>query len=293
MKLFQWRKRNEEEKREAAQEENAEFIKSMVSAEMLGIIEEDVTETEAVNLFVNSNDFSGIIHAMGTEEVFKFIDAFLKRAVPIVYENGGFIVDFRESGMEILILNEYKNALSLAVLLCGLLSKLEGENGEELYADFSIGMSFENVIVRIVGNEKRRSMMALSVEAPGLSAWLQSIACKYYAKIIATNSCLGKISDASRFNIRFLGYIYIKSSGRLEKIYDVFEGDEYRVRNKKRQTKIAFEKGVELYSKENYREARRYFIEVLKSDLNDRAAREYIYLCEKEGGETGVCIESY
>lgn len=302
MKLFHRKKRIEEIKKKILLEDNAEFIKSMVSCELIGILDENGEggtsekriEAQTVNMCVNSNNFSQIIHSMSTEEVFEFINRFLNRAVSDIYENGGIIEDFYEAGIKILVLKEYKNALILAILLCELLNELKEENGEEFYCNYSIGMSFENIIVGIVGHDRRRSVLTLSVEAPGLSAWLQSIAGKYYARIIATASFLERIPDVSaHFNIRFLGYIHIKSTGRLEKIYDVFEGDEHKVRNRKRRTKIAFEKGVELFLQGNYGEARQYFIEVLKSDHNDRAAREYVYLCEKTGGDKRAYIESY
>lgn len=301
MFFFKRKKRNKETKKEILPEDKFEFIKSMVSGELLSVLDknrggrasENRMEAETVTICINSSDFSEVIHSMNTGEVFEFINGFLDRAVPEIYEKGGIIEYFYEAGIKILVLEEYKNALALAVSLCELLNELKYERDEEFYGDFSIGMTFENIIAGIVGHEKRKSILTLSAEAPGLSEWLRTIAKKYYAKVIATASCLDRIPDVLYMNIRFIGYIHIKSTGRLEKIYDVFEGDEHRVRNKKRRTKIAFEKGAEIFSQGNYREARQYFIEVLKYDHDDRAAREYVYLCEKADTDKEVYIESY
>lgn len=274
----------------AVPEESSLLLKSMVSPELLGLLKnknsenlfENYIETEIINMYINNCNFLEIIHSMRAKEVFMFINKFLNRAVPIIYENGGVIESFQEAGMNILILEEYENTLSLAVSLCELLNELKLENREGFYGDFSIGLSFENVILGVVGHEKRMSMSALSADAPGLSKWLLSIAGKYYSKIIAPDLCLDKIGEVrDRFNMRLLGCIYITATGRMHKIYDIFEGDTPETRNLKRQTKIAFEKGVSLYLKGIYQEARKYFIEVLKTDNKDRAAREYIYLCEK------------
>ena len=83
----------------------------------------------------------------------------------------------------------------------------------------------------------------------------------------------------------------------MRKIYDVFDGDEKDTRNRKRQTKMLFEKGVLLFSEQNYQEARQHFIEVLKTDRMDKAAKEYVYLCEWYLNESeekkNVYIECY
>jgi uncharacterized protein YrzB (UPF0473 family) len=50
-----------------------------------------------------------------------------------------------------------------------------------------------------------------------------------------------------------------------------------------------FEKGAEAFVQGNIEEARKCFIEVLKMDRYDSAAKEYVFLCDTymESGETG------
>ena len=67
----------------------------------------------------------------------------------------------------------------------------------------------------------------------------------------------------------------------MEKIYDVFDGDDNDMRNRKRQTRMVFESGIQLYTEQKFEEARQHFIEVLKSDRYDLAAKEYVYRCEE------------
>jgi len=44
-------------------------------------------------------------------------------------------------------------------------------------------------------------------------------------------------------------------------------------------SKLFFETGVKLFEEQKYDTARSYFIELIKSDRNDSASREYLYLC--------------
>ena len=67
----------------------------------------------------------------------------------------------------------------------------------------------------------------------------------------------------------------------MERIFDIFDGDTTDIRNRKRKTRMLFEKGVRLFMAREFAEARSYFIEVLKADRDDKAAREYVFLCDK------------
>ena len=78
----------------------------------------------------------------------------------------------------------------------------------------------------------------------------------------------------------------------------MFDGDPVEVRNQKRRTKTAFEKGVKVFAEGDFPQARVCFIEVLKTDQQDLAARRYVHLCEKnlearERGQADIYIEAY
>lgn len=49
----------------------------------------------------------------------------------------------------------------------------------------------------------------------------------------------------------------------------------------KKQIKEVFEKGIEYYLSKDFYNARRCFIEVLKEYQNDKAAKEYLILCDE------------
>jgi len=235
---------------------------------------------QAVSMSVNSSEFSGMIHSMEAIEVFSFINSFLKEAIPVIYEAGGFVEGFRDCGLTALFLEHYEEAVVSAVSICELLNEL----GQDMpqYCRFSIGLNYENAMVGAVGDSRRMSLLTLSEESFGLADWLMSIAEKYYARILVTDAYAALITDFQRkFNTRILGYVYIRHTDSMKKIYDVFDGDEKDVRNRKRQTKIVFEKGVSLFLERQYIQARECFIEVLKMDRLDRAAKEYVFCCDE------------
>lgn len=287
--------------------ENSNMVKRMIPVELFELLQiKDISElsfekqrqTETVNMHINNNEFSKIIHTKDAKNVFSFINQFFEQAIPLIYENGGIIEGFQETGMSVLFFDEYEKAIVVAVSTMELLNELAIEKKEPHYRNFTIGLCYDNSIMGVVGHLRRMSLLTLSAYTSGLSRWLQAIAGKYYAKILVTASFIEKIPNyQKKFNVRFLGYIYIKNTDSIQKLYDVFDGDEQEIRNRKRQTRIVFEKGVALFSKQNYQEARQHFIEVLKTDRFDKAAKEYIYLCEyyhkEEDEKRKVYLECY
>lgn len=238
----------------------------------------------AANVSINNNGFSGFLHMMHAEAVFSFLNAFLERAVPVICEAGGIIEDFEKAGMAVLLVSQPERALPMAVSLCEQLNELAQQ--QEQYAGFSIGITYEHAVLGMAGTRRRMGLLMLSEDSSGLSSWLQEIAEKYYARILVTETYAALIEHFQRnYHVRLLGYIYVADTDSVKKIYDVFDGDEKEVRNRKRQTKMLFEKGVGLFAEQEYAQARQYFIEVLKTDRFDRAAKEYVFRCEMRDGQ--------
>jgi len=127
---------------------------------------------------------------------------------------------------------------------------------------------------------------------------LRAKADEYYANILSTGEYVKQIREFDKkFNSRFLGILYYKDSDQMDEIYDIFDGDPVERRNRKRKTKMLFEKGVRLYAERRFAESRGYFIEVLKADHEDAAARHYLFLCDtyqkldsEKAKEVDICL---
>ena len=101
-----------------------------------------------------------------------------------------------------------------------------------------------------------------------------------------------------KYHSRFLGFVYNSYTRRVEKIYDVYDGDIESTKQAKNQTKQQFERGVELFCIRKFMEARTQFVSVLKQNHADAAAREYLYLCiqyyqMEEDSSVEIYIEKY
>lgn len=254
-------------------------------------------ELSAVILNGNIAGFQEQVHDMESKEVYRLVNQSLALMIPVVFEKNGMIDRFRNAGIEALFTKRMEEGLDAAITICEEMIKLGDWKN---YQNFAVGLCYGRVSVGVVGYGKKLSVLTLSTYT-GLGEFLENIAPKYYARILATGSYIEKVEGFEKnYNHRFLGLFYIRDTGSTEKIFDVFDGDEAGIRNQKRKTRMLFEKGVRLFLERQFTESRGYFIEVLKADRNDKAAREYVFLCDRyaamppdQAEVTDIYIESY
>ena len=254
----------------------------------------DQQYSSAAIMEVNTAGFQAFVHDKQPDAVFTYINNMLNRIIPIVYENDGVVEGFAEGGLTAFYRENRERAVVAAVSVCETMERMSRENPE--YQAVTVGLCYGQLMVGAVGHDRRMTILILS-EAREFARFLQSMGPKYYARIIVTAGFLEAIPDwGKKFNYRLLGYVYLHTSRTVEKIYDVFDGDSVEVRNRKRKTKMVFEKGVALFMERRTAEARQHFIEVMKMDHGDKAAKEYLLRCDQAlNGEAGgdIFIESY
>lgn len=229
----------------------------------------------AAVLFYNIPGFADKVRKQNAEEVFSFVNAILSLVVPCILYQEGEIKEYVDAGLSAFFLHDPERALRAAVSVC------EALNQAGVQEPYSIGLTYGEVMVGIVGHEKRFGILTIS-ETTGLAEFLQELAVRYRAGILVTGSLRRQIPDFDKnYSSRYLGNIYLKAVGVDEELYDVYDGDEPAAKNGKRKTRLLFEQGVELFQNKNYQDARQHFIEVLKANRMDGAAKEYLYLCNE------------
>lgn len=235
-------------------------------------------EIQAVILNENITGFSELIHHMPMKEVYHLINRTLSMSIPVINDHHGIIGSFRDAGVEALFTGQPEEGLNTAISICENVIRL---GDREHYQNFAVGLCCGNVMAGVVGYGRKLSVLTLSPYT-GLGELLQAAAPGYYARILAAGSYVEKIRKFEQsYNHRLLGFFYIRAINSMEQIFDIFDGDPTDIRNRKRKTRMLFEKGVSLFMAREFAEARSYFIEVLKADRDDKAAREYVFLCDK------------
>lgn len=252
-------------------------------------------ELTAVILRVGIDGGEDMIRQTDSATVFAAVNRLFELAVPAVRQFGGVVDRFLDDGFQALFTGELDDGLRAAIQIRENLLRKSYDREERV----TIGLTYGEVSVGMVGYEERVSPFTISTHT-GIGRFLQEKAYGYHAHILVTGNLLEAVPDyATRYANRLLGLYYIESTDRKERIYDLFDGDDIATRQVKKKTKLLFEKGLELFLAREFVKARGFFIEVLKADRKDRAAREYLSLCDNfrseppEDDEAALCLERF
>lgn len=248
----------------------------------------------AAVLTVNTRSFLDMVqerHSM----VFVQVNQLLNQLIPIVLGSRGVIDRFLGGGLSAFYPEKPEAALKAMIEIGEIINSAVDEPHCSV-AELSMGISYGPVMVGIVGNDNAFTTVTVS-EDTGLSEFLQRIGRSYYARALVSESYARHLGDfRNQYECRFLGYLHVEGSQKLEKIYDLYQVDTQDVRWLKNRTKLMFEEGVRLFANKSFRMARKHFVEVLRINRDDAAARKYLFLCEQyleSGSDGNIYFESY
>lgn len=225
-------------------------------------------------------DFDRVIRKKSTKEMIDSINQVLHVSVPVIVEQEGMVEGFQNAGFTALFEQNCESALLSAVTICQKLNQMVLRKQMEKN-QAGIGIAYGPVTLGIVGQEKRMAAITVS-QYRDTACWLQSIANQYQSHILITQTAAEGIPHFfDTYHVRNLGFLYNSYTGYTDRIYDVYDGDSREEKDLKEATKELFEKGVELYCIRDFAGARQKFIAVLKRFRKDKAAKEYLYLCDK------------
>lgn len=230
------------------------------------------------------SDFDRTIRKKSTKEMIDAINQILLACVPVVSNHEGMVERFQNAGFTALFDNGCKAAVSSAITVCQKLNHMVLLNQLEKN-QVGIGIAYGEVTLGIVGQERRMAAITVS-QYRDTACWLQNIAEQYQAHILITQTAANCIPDFfESYHTRTLGFLYNTYTGYKDRVYDVYDGDTREELESKNDTKELFEKGVELFCVRDFAGARQKFIAVLKRFRKDKAAKEYLYLCDKYGSQ--------
>ncbi len=233
-------------------------------------------------MFSNIRHFYSLSETMTTEENFNFINSFLSRIGPVIPLNSGFINKYLGAGIMALFQNGAEDALNAAIQMRAVLDAYNDHRLQRGYRkiDFGIGIHKCQVMMGIVGEEKRLEGTVIS-EGVNLAETLEKISITFGASILVTSSIMDEVRNKDIYQYRLLGRLILGDKNQPVTIYDVYQGDEASLRKIKEETKDIFESAIELYQKKNFKGAKKNFIEVIKQNNEDEAAKIYFFLSDK------------
>ncbi len=230
--------------------------------------------------------------SMSAQQVYTRINHVLSQLVEPINEHHGVVEHFDDIGLSAFFTVSSQEALDAAIDIQKLLGERMPGNGR------TIAICYGRVMIGVIGHEQRMEATTISAHSD-LAKMLRLSGNKYGAHILITHLVYEQIPDfEEHYHARYLGNIYLSANHTYERVYDVYDGDPEEEFYYKELTKEMFEKGVGLFVARKFYEARLVFVEVLKRYRKDKAAKEYLYRCDRyykmaEDEEKETVIEKF
>ncbi|MCI5132318.1 MAG: adenylate/guanylate cyclase domain-containing protein [Candidatus Electrothrix sp. EH2] len=247
----------------------------------------DHVEKNMSVLFADIADFTTISERMSPKENFTFVNSILNAVGPVIRNHNGFIDKYIGDAVMALFDISPADAIDAAI---GMLDAVTGYNEQRRAQEASapqikirIGINTGHLMLGIIGEYGRMDGTVIS-DAVNLASRLEGLAKMYEASLLIsgyTYYCLKSMKKPFQYTIRELDLVAVKGKSEPVSVFEVLEGEEGEVLQKKRATKKQFEKGVFLYREKDFHKTLQIMREILEYNPKDGAAQLYLDRCEK------------
>lgn len=237
----------------------------------------DQIQKEMSILFSDIRSFTELSEKMSPVENFNFLNSYLKMMTPCVLSNNGFIDKYIGDAIMALFPLSAEDALKAAIEMQ---KQVRAYNHKQLRKNLDpisigIGIHTGNLMLGTIGSEDRMEGTVIS-DAVNLASRMEGLTKQYGAAILISQDTLMKIHDPGNYNFRVLDRVRVKGKKDTVSVIEVIDGQPDFIIELFNQTKPDFERGVHSYLMHDLVKAREYFMKVLVSNRNDKAASIYL-----------------
>jgi class 3 adenylate cyclase len=254
-----------------------EFINLIGKESVTDLNAGDSIQEKLTISFTDIRSFSKIAQKIEPQEVFDFLNSFLKEIGPVIRKNNGFIDKYLGDGIMALFPGCPSDAVKCAIEMAAVLKIFNEKNQTQNQNVFPIrigtGIHTGISILGTLGEDERIETTVIS-DAVNLSSRLEELTKTYGADIIISNQLHEEIKGKFDYSARLLDEANVKGTDSKCKIIEVIANSDSSISKFKVETKEDYEKGVHLLLNKQYKEALTCF-EKLNSICADDLAVKY------------------
>ncbi|QMV41092.1 adenylate/guanylate cyclase domain-containing protein [Cohnella cholangitidis] len=268
-----------------------QFFKSLGKKGILDIRLGDQVQQNMSVMIANLRGFRKLSQTLTPMENFNFMNSFLRRFGPLVRKEDGLISKYLGAGFMALFPGYAEEALNAAIAIRQELTEYNAGRRRAGYVPVDIGIAIHRgpLMMGIIGEERRWEGNVISDDVH-LTATLEKLSEELGASVLVTRDLFEQLREPERYRHRSLGRITPEGQESAIELIDVYEGDSEQLRQAKDRTRALFERGLMLCQEGRFYDARETFVEVIKQNRMDKAAKLYFYLCDEyyqKGTSTG------
>ncbi|MDR2048145.1 MAG: adenylate/guanylate cyclase domain-containing protein [Treponema sp.] len=242
----------------------------------------DHAEQEMTIFFSDIRQFTDLSEQLTPKESFAFINSYLSRIVPEITKNGGFVDKY--IGDAILALFPQTDGPDMAVRTAiSIQARIQEYNAHRAkcgYRSLSMGIGLHTgtLMVGVVGVKNRMQNTVIS-DAVNLASRLESITKVFGVSLAISEETFKKLSDPGSYKYRFIGKVRVKGKSDPVSIFEIFDGIDPVLQERKIKANMFFEEGMFHYYQKNYSEALMDFRKVREVLPDDGASAFYMDAC--------------
>ena len=257
-----------------------EFLRALGKTHIVDVKLGDQVQLDMAILFSDIRSFTALSEKMTPEQNFAFLNSYLSRMNPFIWENGGFIDKYIGDAIMALFPKGSGSALSAAI---GMLSHIPLYNQQRKgfgYDPLRIGIGIHagSVMLGVIGHERFMQGTVIA-DAVNVASRLQDLTKLYEVSLLVSNHVLFDLEDPNAYNYRFMDKVKLKGKEEAASVYEVFDGDPDTLKARKMASREEFEKGVYDFHAGRYQDALGRFQGILKPEIIDRPVEIYTRRC--------------
>jgi len=259
-----------------------EFLAVLGKSSVLGVNLGDNVKREIAILFSDIRSFTTLSEKMSPEENFRFLNAYLGRMNPYVWENGGFIDKYMGDAIMAIFPQGAEPALQAALAMLTHIPVYNEQRARFGYVPIRIGIGVHRgeAMLGVIGHPRFLQGTAIS-DAVNLSSRLQDLTKIYGVALVISSQVLSDLHDPNRYDYRFLDKLTVRGKAEAVSVYEVFDADPADQREYKRATRSEFEKAVYDFHAGRFSQALQRFDALRRENDPDATIEIYRSRCSR------------
>jgi PAS domain S-box-containing protein len=258
-----------------------EFLRFLGYESIVDVRLGDQVQQEMSIMFADIRNFTTLSESMSPQENFNFLNSYLKQVGPIIRKHQGFIDKYIGDAIMALFPATADDGLKAAIEIQKQVTCYNRDRENAGYPSITIGIGLHtgSLMLGTIGEQQRMESTVIS-DTVNLASRLEDLTKVYGASILISGYTLFCLADQSQYHYRFIGQVQVKGKKHLVPVFEVFDAEPDSIIQLKEQTKTSFEKGIVTFNQNKIDVAFSIFQEILEMNWHDKAARNYLKLCE-------------
>lgn len=264
-----------------------EFLQILDKPSVVDLQLGDHVKQDMTIFFSDIRQFTNLSEDLTPEESFKFINSYLARIVPVITQHGGFVDKYMGDAIMALFSNETGSdaAVQSAIHMQRIILEYNTHRAKCNYRPLSMGIGLHTgtLMLGVVGVEDRMQNTVIS-DAVNLASRLESITKVFNISIAISDETFKSLKDPGAYMYRFIGKVRVKGKEAPVSVFEIFDGLDPEVLERKMKANSFFEQGMMSYYRKDFTDAMYQFRKVLNIMPEDGAAIFYLDNCMMKVG---------